>query len=82
MPSVNSLRHAHSLSFLRTQMNLDGFPCPVVYFSVGILGSVQVVEDMIISKITPHECRLRDMTYGAPIFVDVEYTRYVPFILS
>lgn len=23
----------------------------------------------------PHECRLRDMTYSAPIYVDVEYTR-------
>jgi DNA-directed RNA polymerase III subunit RPC2 len=26
-------------------------------------------------KITPHECRLRDMTYSAPIVVDIEYTR-------
>lgn len=24
---------------------------------------------------TPHECRLRDITYAAPITVDVEYTR-------
>lgn len=24
---------------------------------------------------TPHECRLRDMTYSAPIHVDIEYTR-------
>lgn len=24
---------------------------------------------------TPHECRLRDMTYSAPIYVDIEYTR-------
>jgi DNA-directed RNA polymerase III subunit RPC2 len=23
---------------------------------------------------TPHECRLRDMSYAAPITVDVEYT--------
>ncbi|CDO95254.1 unnamed protein product [Kluyveromyces dobzhanskii CBS 2104] len=23
----------------------------------------------------PHECRLRDMTYSTPIFVDIEYTR-------
>ncbi|ODV91820.1 hypothetical protein CANCADRAFT_76153 [Tortispora caseinolytica NRRL Y-17796] len=27
------------------------------------------------TDITPHECRLRDLTYAAPIFVDVEYTR-------
>ncbi|CAD5218163.1 unnamed protein product [Bursaphelenchus okinawaensis] len=26
-------------------------------------------------RITPHECRLRDLTYSAPIYVDVEYTR-------
>ncbi|CAI4229131.1 unnamed protein product [Auanema sp. JU1783] len=26
-------------------------------------------------KISPQECRLRDMTYSAPITVDVEYTR-------
>ena len=26
-------------------------------------------------KITPHECRLRDLTYSAPITVDIEYTR-------
>ncbi|CAD6187826.1 unnamed protein product [Caenorhabditis auriculariae] len=26
-------------------------------------------------KITPQECRLRDMTYSAPISVDIEYTR-------
>lgn len=25
--------------------------------------------------VTPHECRLRDMTYSAPITVDIEYTR-------
>lgn len=24
---------------------------------------------------TPHECRLRDLTYSAPISVDIEYTR-------
>lgn len=25
--------------------------------------------------ITPHECRLRDLTYAAPIYVDIEYIR-------
>lgn len=32
-------------------------------------------EDYITSSITPQQCRLRDMTYSAPITVDVEYTR-------
>ncbi|KAF2002532.1 beta and beta-prime subunits of DNA dependent RNA-polymerase [Amniculicola lignicola CBS 123094] len=27
------------------------------------------------SSITPNECRLRDMTYSAPVVVDVQYTR-------
>ncbi|CAJ0562401.1 unnamed protein product, partial [Mesorhabditis spiculigera] len=31
--------------------------------------------NQINDKITPQECRLRDMTYAAPITVDVEYTR-------
>lgn len=26
-------------------------------------------------NLPPHECRLRDMTYSAPIYVDIEYTR-------
>lgn len=29
----------------------------------------------IIQPIAPHECRLRDMTYAAPVTVDIEYTR-------
>lgn len=32
-------------------------------------------EDYITTGITPQACRLRDMTYAAPISVDVEYTR-------
>jgi len=27
--------------------------------------------------ITPHACRLRDVTYSAPITVDIEYTKYL-----
>ena len=26
-------------------------------------------------EITPHECRLRDMTYSAPVFVNLRYTK-------
>jgi len=31
--------------------------------------------DAIDRSITPHECRLRDITYSAFIYVDIEYTR-------
>ena len=34
------------------------------------------MEDEFLKKdLTPQECRLRDMTYAAPITVDVEYTK-------
>ena len=32
-------------------------------------------QDLTTQSITPQQCRLRDMTYAAPITVDVEYTR-------
>ncbi|EMR09746.1 DNA-directed RNA polymerase III subunit RPC2 [Pneumocystis murina B123] len=32
-------------------------------------------QDAIDNSIAPHECRLRDLTYAAPIIVDIEYTR-------
>ncbi|GAB0088725.1 DNA-directed RNA polymerase [Sergentomyia squamirostris] len=40
------------------------------------VGKPDVDEGFNITKdTTPHECRLRDMTYSAPITVDIEYTR-------
>ncbi|KAK9824521.1 hypothetical protein WJX72_011068 [[Myrmecia] bisecta] len=39
------------------------------------VGKPCVEEDYIMSDITPQQCRLRDMTYAAPISVDIEYTR-------
>lgn len=28
-----------------------------------------------VSQVTPQQCRLRDITYAAPISVDIEFTR-------
>lgn len=28
-----------------------------------------------VNAVTPHECRLRDLTYSAPVYVDVRYTK-------
>ncbi|GJD11700.1 DNA-directed RNA polymerase III subunit RPC2 [Galdieria sulphuraria] len=39
------------------------------------VGTPSIEEDLVISKVTPQECRLRDLTYAAPIYVDVRYTR-------
>ena len=40
------------------------------------VGMPEVEEGFNITQsVTPHECRLRDMTYSAQITVDIEYTR-------
>ncbi|KAI9759399.1 MAG: DNA-directed RNA polymerase III core subunit ret1 [Chaenotheca gracillima] len=39
------------------------------------VGNAERADDQDVSAITPNECRLRDMTYAAPIFVDIEYVR-------
>ncbi|KAL8293434.1 hypothetical protein RQP46_000135 [Phenoliferia psychrophenolica] len=39
-------------------------------------------ENAINSSITPHECRLRDLSYSAPVFVNVRYTRGKSVIVS
>lgn len=40
------------------------------------VGSPDVEESFNVSRpVSPHECRLRDLTYSAPITVDIEYTR-------
>jgi DNA-directed RNA polymerase III subunit RPC2 len=33
-----------------------------------------VNEDMCEKAVSPHECRLRDLSYAAPLYVDVRYT--------
>ncbi|XP_012274879.1 DNA-directed RNA polymerase III subunit RPC2 isoform X2 [Orussus abietinus] len=47
----------------------------VKYLNVYI-GSPDVEESFNVTRsTTPHECRLRDLNYSAPITVDIEYTR-------
>ncbi len=38
------------------------------------IGLPTIEEELGISPITPHECRLRNLTYSAPILVDITYT--------
>ena len=45
------------------------------YLNISV-GRPSVEESFNVTKsIAPHECRLRDMTYSAPVTVDIEYTR-------
>eukprot|EP00892_Ulva_mutabilis_P000434 jgi/Ulvmu1/10391/UM061_0075.1 len=38
------------------------------------VGSPTTQVNYVERRLTPHDCRLRDMTYSAPIHVDIEYT--------
>lgn len=39
------------------------------------VGHPMIEEDFVSHNLMPHECRIRDLTYSAPIYVDVEYTK-------
>lgn len=39
------------------------------------VGTPTIVENLMDRQVTPQECRLRDLTYSAPIFVNIRYTR-------
>ena len=45
------------------------------YKSISV-GNPSIDEDIVQRPTTPQECRLRDLTYAAPINAVVEYTRY------
>jgi DNA-directed RNA polymerase III subunit RPC2 len=34
-----------------------------------------IEEDFVTQNLMPHECRIRDLTYASPIYVDIEYTK-------
>ena len=48
--------------------------CGARYTNV-FVGAPSHLDDYVVKDITPQQCRLRDMTYSAPITVDLEYTR-------
>jgi len=39
------------------------------------VGRPEIDQDLVTYPTTPQECRLRDLTYAAPIYVDVRYTK-------
>lgn len=39
------------------------------------MGLPETSEDFVTNNLMPHECRIRDLTYSAPIHVDIEYTK-------
>lgn len=55
----------------------DADPCFYLKYLNVYVGKPDVEEgcNMSTKSTTPNECRLRDMTYSAPIYVNIEYTR-------
>ena len=39
------------------------------------VGGPSIVENLMDRTVSPQECRLRDLTYSAPIYVNIRYTR-------
>ncbi|GFG30397.1 hypothetical protein Cfor_05850 [Coptotermes formosanus] len=76
--SFNYLINVEIKKIVRTNEKVTSDADPlfyVKYLNVSV-GTPDVEEAYNISKpTTPHECRLRDLTYSAPITVDIEYTR-------
>ncbi|KAM9988280.1 hypothetical protein ACTFIZ_003620 [Dictyostelium cf. discoideum] len=58
------------------KLTAENDPSYFVRFTDINVGSPTSTEDNLDSvQLTPQRCRLRDMTYSAPIFVNIEYTR-------
>ncbi|DBB06715.1 hypothetical protein WJX77_001955 [Trebouxia sp. C0004] len=57
------------------KLTIDSDPNFYLKYTDIFIGTPKVEENFIQSDITPQQCRLRDMTYSAPISVDIEYTR-------
>lgn len=59
---------------VKSKLDLRKVYCRYLDIRVGMPSSEEGF-NQINDKISPHECRLRDMTYSAPISVDIEYIR-------
>ena len=63
----------NALSFLLPTQSL---PSTSTFRYLNIyVGRPSVEEEYFVREVSPQQCRLRDMTYSAPITVDIEYTR-------
>lgn len=50
-------------------------PLPLPYLPFPYLPLLYLVLSCLVSPVTPFQCRLRDCTYSAPLWVNVRYTR-------
>ncbi|GAQ79190.1 DNA-directed RNA polymerase III subunit 2 [Klebsormidium nitens] len=77
--SFNYLINCELKNIIRAKANVkvtcDTDPNFFLRYTDIYVGKPCIEVDLIQEGITPQKCRLRDMTYAAPISVDVEYTR-------
>ncbi|KAK9821215.1 hypothetical protein WJX81_000849 [Elliptochloris bilobata] len=57
------------------KVTCDSDPNFYLKYTNVFVGAPSHLDDYVVKDITPQQCRLRDMTYSAPITVDLEYTR-------
>ena len=77
LDSFNYFVDVELRKILRANERVDSDIDPVFYLKYTdiYVGTPKIDENMVSYDVTPQECRLRDLTYSAPIFVDVEYVR-------
>ena len=77
--SFNYLVNTEMRNIIKTKANekiiCDADPSFYLKYTDIYVGTPSIEEDCVTEAMTPQQCRLRDMTYSAPIMVDVEYKR-------
>ena len=68
---IKNIIKAKSNNIIKSDSNPNFF---MKYKDIRI-GEPKIEEDFALNEslLTPHECRIRDLTYSAPIIVDIEY---------
>lgn len=68
---IQSIVRANANRMIRSDVDPSFF----IEFLDARVGMPKLEENMITVDLTPMMCRMRDITYAAPIFVDVDYVR-------
>ncbi|KAL7066634.1 DNA-directed RNA polymerase, beta subunit family protein [Cryptosporidium serpentis] len=68
---IRNIIRAHSNRFIKSDVDPSFF----IEFLDARVGIPKLEENMVTIDLTPMMCRMRDITYAAPIYVDVDYVR-------
>ncbi|EKX73192.1 DNA-directed RNA polymerase III subunit, putative [Theileria equi strain WA] len=73
---IKEIMNAPSNKIIRTDVD----PQFMLEFVDIRIGKPCIEENMVAVMLTPQMCRIRDLTYSAPIYVDVDYVRGPEFV--